>query len=203
MERIVLTGQVRTETGTRAVNRLRRAGFTPAILYGHGEGTTSIQVDSRQLSRLIFDGHHMVTLDLGGKQDEGVLREIQMDSMGQEIIHVDFARIDLDEVIEMLVLIVAEGNAKGAGSGGIIEMVRPSVTVKGKARDIPESITLDVTELGLSDSIKVQDLKLAEGLEIMADPVSPVIICQPPRGVSLDEDGEEAEGGEEAADEAT
>ena len=102
----------------------------------------------------------------------------------------------MDEVVETLVPVETWGTAKGLATGGILDVVHPEVMLRGKARDLPERIEVDVSELLLGESITIAELKLPAGIEATSSPTEPVVIVHQPRGQDA-EDTETAEAPEE------
>ena len=186
MEDTVLNAKAREGTGTRAARRFRADGWVPANLYGHGEANRHFLVREDELESAIRDGHSMVTIDLDGQSGRGLLKEIQYDTFGRRIIHVDFARISLEQVVETSVPLNIVGNAKGVGAGGILDVPRKELPLKGRAMDLPESIELDVSDMGLAAAIRAKDLELPEGVEVLLGADQPIVIVQPPRGMDVD-----------------
>ncbi|MEE8141955.1 MAG: 50S ribosomal protein L25 [Planctomycetota bacterium] len=187
MKRVVIQGQVRDTGGSRAAYRLRKQGWIPANLYGHGLDNVHFQIRAEEISKALYDGHHMITLEMDGSEGTGLVKEIQFDAMGEKILHVDFARVDLEEIIETTVTMELFGNPKGLAAGGILEVPHHELMVRGRARDIPESIRLEVGELLISDSIRVRDVNFPEGVEALLDAEEPVVIIQLPRGTEVAE----------------
>lgn len=176
MEKIVLKGDIRVAAGTRGARRARQAGWVPANLYGHGEPNVNFQVEEVTLRRLVQEGHHMMTLDLGGKQEDGLLKELQFDTYGDIIVHADFARVSLEDVIEVNIPVVLEGLAKGVAQGGVLDILHHEVALRGKARDIPEHITIQVDDLELGQAVRARQLMLPAGVEPLLDPEDPIVI---------------------------
>lgn len=181
METIVLNGKSRPQLGTRHSRGLRQQGLVPAILYGHGQANVAFVVEEKQIAKLVKEGHHMLTLDIEGVREEGLLKEIQFDTYGDHIVHLDFARISLDEVVEVLIPVETVGVAKGVGSGGVLDILRHEIELSGKARLIPEHIRLEVGHLGINEGIRVSDIALPEGVVAVLPPEEIVVIVHPPR----------------------
>ena len=192
MKKFILKGERRQPDGSRAAVRLRREGWIPANVYGHGEENVHLQVSATELTRLVHEGHHMVTLEFDGNSDHGLLKEVQYDPLGGHILHADFTRVSMDEVVEMLVPVEPHGTAKGVSSGGILDVVHPEILLRGKARDLPERIPVEVTRMELADAVRIRDLTLPAGVEAVLSEDEPVLILHPPRGQETDEADEEA-----------
>jgi large subunit ribosomal protein L25 len=180
MEEIVLKGKLRPGSGSADARRIRAEGWTTGNLYGHGEKNVSFVVPQYDLNRLVHEGHHLLHLDFGAVKDVGIMKELQFDTYGDKITHIDFVRVSLDEVIETNVEVRAIGNAKGVASGGTLDIIRHEVPVRGKARDLPEHVDLEVDALGLGDAIRAKDVKLPAGVEILLTPEDAIIVVHAP-----------------------
>jgi large subunit ribosomal protein L25 len=176
MEQIVLKGRGRTAAGSADARRARRDGFVTGILYGHGEANVSFLVPHFDLHRLVHEGHHLLRLEIDGVEDVGILKELQFDTWGDRITHVDFARVSLDEVIETNVEVRTIGSAKGVAQGGTLDIIRHEVPVRGKAGLLPEHIDIEVDALGLEDAIRAKDIVLPAGVELLLEPEEAIII---------------------------
>ncbi|MEM7165248.1 MAG: 50S ribosomal protein L25 [Planctomycetota bacterium] len=190
MEHEVLEGKFRDATGTAAVARLRREGWVPANLYGHGKANVNFQVRQDRLRRLLQEGQHVVVLEVDGETGAGLIKEVQFDTFGDHVIHVDLTRISLDEVVEVNIPIEVQGVPKGVGSGGVLDLAHHEVTVRGKAGLIPDSISVEIAHLEIGDSIRAGELELPEGVEVTLGADESVIIVHAPRGEDEPTDGE-------------
>jgi len=169
-ESVELTTTDRTEHGTRVARRLRKKGFVPAILYGHGEATVSLSLSSDELSKAIRHGARVVDLKQGGKVQKALIRELQWDPMGHDILHADFTRVNIDERITLEVRVEIRGTAPGVTAGGALVQPIHNLTVECSVISVPESIRVNVGELAMDQAIHVRDLKLPEGVTVTNDP---------------------------------
>lgn len=181
MEQIVLKGKVRTGNGTADARRMRLEGYATGNLYGHGEANVSFLVEQLKLNKLAHGGHHLLQLDIDGKMDVGLMKELQFDTYGDRITHVDFLRVSMDEVIESIVEVRTVGTAKGVGQGGTMDIVHHTVSLRGKARDLPEHLDIEVDELALGDSFRVSHLTLPAGVECLLDGEEAIVIVHLPK----------------------
>lgn len=157
-------------TGSRASRKLRKAGRIPAVIYGHKQPVVPISLDAVAARSLLVAGSHLAELDLGSTTETVLIREVQWDHLGREILHVDFARVNREEQVETEVELEFRGDAVGVAEGGVLEAVMRHLTVKCPAGSIPDSIRVDVTGLGLNQTLHVKDLALPEGVVAQADP---------------------------------
>jgi len=161
--------------GSRAMIKIRESGSIPAILYGHGEENVCLTVSLDTVNNLIKHGTKLVTLS-GDINDTALLRAVQWSSMGDYIIHVDFARVSQTETVEVSIPIHLHGEAPGAmSSAGQLRFVTHEVTIRCPAVKIPEFIVCEIGALQLGQSIHVNELKLPEGASAVT-PGSMVIV---------------------------
>lgn len=156
----------RERLGSRYATRDRAAGKLPGVLYGHKQDPVPVNFDRKEAITLIASGEKVFRLDFPGtaNTDENqmvLLKDLQFDYLGTAIIHADFARVDLDERVKTKVHIELTGEAKGLKSAGAI-LVHPTteIVIECKVRDIPESLTIDVTDLDMDQSITADKVKL-------------------------------------------
>jgi len=196
MERTVLKGLPRSAKsyGSVGSSKIRQSGAVPANLYGHGLANVTFTVDGRELRRCLDHGHHLVSLEIDGATDIGLMKEVQFDVFGDHIIHVDFARVDLDEIIVASVELVVLGTAKGVGAGGTLDVAQHEIPVRGKAGDLPEHIEVVVDDLEIGDSIRASDLVLPEGMETTLPPEAAIVIIHAP-AIVVDEEEKVEDGG--------
>lgn len=166
-----LTAEKRERTGSRYARRLRMSGKLPAILYGHGAEPLSLSLDDRQAVRYIHAGEKVFSLDFDGQNETVLLKDIQFNYLGDEIIHVDLARVDLNEMVEVHVHVRLVGDPKGLKAANTT-LVHPmtELTVRCIVTSIPDHVDVNVEELDVGDSIHAGDITLPEGLELISDP---------------------------------
>jgi large subunit ribosomal protein L25 len=157
-------------TGTRVARRLRAQGRVPAIIYGHKQAPVPISLPRETIWEMIKKSVHLAELDLGGTSETVLVRDVQWDHLGKEIIHVDFARVSAEETIETEVRLDVRGLPPGVGEGGVLEQPVHTVSVTCRAGAIPDSIRVDVNGLHLGEGIHVRELVLPEGVTVNADP---------------------------------
>jgi large subunit ribosomal protein L25 len=173
----VLTLQAQTRdprrnqgTGTRAARRLRRAGQVPAIVYGHKQAPVPITVPREEVARLVKRAGHLAELKIGDQTEMVLVKDVQYDYLGKDIIHLDFARVSADERIHTLVRLELHGTAPGTSEGGVLEFLVHSLDVSCLARAIPDVIRVEIGGLHVGDGVHVRDLALPEGVTANADP---------------------------------
>jgi large subunit ribosomal protein L25 len=171
----------------KATKRLRRAGVIPANIYGHGEASIAVQVDTQAFNRLRREHglRNIVSLRLPGKKgmQTVLVRHIQYDSLSGKILHVDFSRVSMQERIEMKVPLHFTGEAPGVKlHSGILLHLLEALPVECKASDIVEAIEVDLSPLTEIDSIiYARDMKLPAGYTLAIDGDDPVVKVTAPR----------------------
>src|SRR5215831_12893105 len=125
-------------TGTRVARRLRKNGRIPAVIYGHKQAVVPVTLSRDDVWRMVKAPGHLAELDLGGTTETVLIRDVQWDHLGKEILHMDFARVSAEEVVETEVPLEFRGTPSGAAAGGIVEHVVHSLTIKCRAAAIPD-----------------------------------------------------------------
>jgi large subunit ribosomal protein L25 len=200
---IDLNATKRTGKGNSPARQLRLKGLVPAVIYGPGKAPEMLSVNSRDLER-VFKGSHTIqvlvnlNIENGGSETRKVMiKDLQTDPVSRQMLHVDFYEIDPSRKIHMKVQVVAKGKAAGVEMGGMIQIIRRELEVLCLPGEIPDTIELDVTGLGIGDSIHVKDIHLEGNLEIPAEVDFTVITCLGKRVEA--EGGEGGEGADEVA----
>jgi large subunit ribosomal protein L25 len=171
-----LNVEVRKSRGTREARRMRRDGKVPAVLYGHGEEAVSLTVGHDDLATVLR--HHSRLVDLkGGVNESALIRSLQWDTFGADVLHVDFARVSADERIEVQVSIELRGTAPGVNDGGVIEHLLHEVTIECLATAIPDRIQVKINGLNKNQHITVGQLEVGEGVKILTDADDIVVQC--------------------------
>ncbi len=181
----VLEVSKRDAQGKRLMRRLRGSGFVPAILYGHGEANVSLSVPRPQLMSTIRRGHKLVDLK-GELSEQALIRAVQWDTYGVDVLHVDFTRVSLGEKVKITVAIELRGEAPGAKEGGVVELVIHDVEIECPVDAIPDKFELRVGNLHLGQSLTLADLPLPEGARLLGDPESIVVHCVTPKASEED-----------------
>jgi len=185
MKSVELKARPRTELGTQAVKRMRAAGRVPAIIYGRSISPQPLEVDAAELEEVL---HHsasenvLVHVKVEGESNSrlAIIKEVQHHPVKGKILHVDFQQVAEEEKVTITVPVEAVGEAAGVKAGGILEHVLFQIEVRAKPRDLPENIQVDVTNLGLGETLHVRDIQPPPGVEILTDPEVPVITIVKP-----------------------
>jgi len=166
MKTLELKGSLRTDLGKKATKALRKAELVPCELYGAGENI-HFAVSEKDLNKLLFTPEvFIVKFDVEGKVFTAVMREVQFHPVTDKPLHVDFFQVTEDKAFEVEVPVKVEGFAIGVQSGGKLAVNLRKLKVKAMMKDLPESLPIDVTKLGLSKSIQVGELSF-DKLELL------------------------------------
>jgi large subunit ribosomal protein L25 len=174
---LLLKAEIREQTGTKAVHKVRMQGKIPAIVYGHKEQPTAISLDEHNFVEGLHHGHRLMDVQIGKKKEKTIVKELQYDHTGKKIIHADLMRVDVSEVIRVTVPIELKGTAQGTHEGGIVEEHTDHLEIECKATEIPESIVVSVKELQVGDTIHAGDIELPAGVKLAGSPETLMVTC--------------------------
>ena len=158
----------RESHGTRASRNLRKEGKVPAVLYGRKKDALPIQVDKQELIEALRKRSRMFELHLETEKDTVLLKELQYDAFGDEIVHADFVRIAMDEVITLEVPIQMKGQPKIEHA--VLEQTLAIVKIECLPKDIPDAVILQVADIQIDQTRTVKDLTVPPGVKILTDP---------------------------------
>ncbi len=171
----VLQVERRTQVGTRAVHKLRKEGKMPAVIYGHKEETLAISVPEKDFREAMQTGTKMFLIRCDDIEQNALLKEIQYDTFGDNVLHVDFIRVAMDEEVTVEVPIELRGNPVGVTQGGVLDQILRTVEVECLPAAIPEKLTLDVSKLETGDNLALKDTELPSGVEIAHDDLNTTV----------------------------
>ncbi len=185
-----LAAELRSDSGSRPAGRLRREGLLPGVVYGLGGDSVSVTVSAHQLGNILSSRtglNTLITLQIGGKDELALARQVQRDVVKGTLIHVDFVRVRADQTIQAEVRLNLLGAPEGVSQGGMLEQLMHSLTVEGKPGQLPTEIEHDVTALVLGDQLRVGDLALPAGVLVTNDPDELIAMISVPRGLEAGE----------------
>jgi large subunit ribosomal protein L25 len=206
-----MTASMRQDFGKGASHRLRKSGFTPAILYGGKKDSVALSLDEKALTRALINLHGqnvVVNLHIEGEKGKKthhvLIKDVQKDPVTDTLVHVDFFEIPLDQEITLEVQVKYTGKAKGVDMGGILNITAHTVKIKGLPLDIPDEIVIDVTPLDLGgQGFFCKDLDIPENVTLEEDPERSCVSVVAPKAVVEEVEEElEAEEGEAEGEEA-
>lgn len=175
--------------GTRTARRLRKAGSIPAVLYGHGEENVCLAVPAEEMEAVVRHGAHLVSLR-GGVNQQAIVRDLQWDTWGTHVLHVDFARVSAHEKVEVQLPVELRGEAPGLKQGGIVEQLLHEVALECRADDIPESVEVNINELNLDESVTLGQLEIPATARVVGNPEDVVVQCVEPAVAPAEEEAE-------------
>ena len=168
--------QLREKLGSRYTARIRKEGFVPAVVYGHKQGPVHVQVSSEELIPLLRQKAHLINIKVDDKSEHCVVKDMQWDYLGDNIIHIDFERVNLSEKVTMEVDVEFVGEPKALNeAGAFLDTVRNKLNLSCRADSIPERIEVNISELTTEKSITIADLDLPSGVEALSDPEKVVV----------------------------
>ncbi|SFI80788.1 50S ribosomal protein L25 [Planctomicrobium piriforme] len=184
---VKVTGKSRDKLGTATARRIRQQGLVPCNVYGHKQDAASIVMDADMVNSLVRSGARVVDLDVGGKSEKALIKDVQWDTFSSYIMHVDFLRVDVDERVKIDVPLQLKGTAPGVAAGGVLEIPHHHVTIECLAIEVPDFILVRVAHLNVGDAVHVSDLQdLPEGVKVLNAPemvlvhvIEPKVVLEP------------------------
>lgn len=205
MKTVVVKGQKRNSLGKKEAKQLRSQELVPSVLYGAGE-PIHFAVPFSEMRQLVYTpGVFLVDVDIEGAIYTAIMQDVQWHAVEEQILHVDFLKIEEGKKIKIDLPVKITGLAKGIKAGGKLKINLRRLKVKALAKDLPDTIDINVTKLGIGQSIKVGDLALKniEILDKKSNVVVAVTITRAAKGAvgAVIEEEDEVEG--PAADETS
>lgn len=188
MKSVDLKAYPRTSVRRDAVKKVRSAGRIPAVIYGaHLDTTSSLEVVEKDFEKLLKQSvseNLLVDLAVDGAGTHlALVQDVQHHPLSGKVLHIDFHDVSPTEKVSVQVPVETTGEAIGVKrDGGKLEHVVFKLKVRALPKDLPEFLQIDVTEMSAGDTIHVHELKLPEGVEVMANPGIPVVSVIKPRG---------------------
>lgn len=177
MLQVDIAANKRADFGKGAARSLRRAGRTPAVLYGPGIEPQTLSLETHAFTQALFAVHRrnaVINLEVKDGSDSRIhhviTREIQTDPVKDNVLHADFYLISLDESLTFRVPLRYKGKARGVELGGELSITRRNISLKGKALDIPDHIEIDVAPMGSNSTLTCSEVALPPGVELADKP---------------------------------
>jgi large subunit ribosomal protein L25 len=180
----VLKAALRSGAGTCPARALRVKGLVPAVLYGAGRQTSTLQMERTVIEAALVHGDRLVTLSIDGAdpaERQAMIKEIQYAPVSHRPIHVDFQEVRADQTIVVKVKVLLRGTPAGAASGGVTNAVLRELEVECLPVDIPEEFRLDISALQIGDVIRAKEVKLPAGVKLVAAEEAVVVALEAPR----------------------
>src|SRR3954463_1282849 len=170
--------KVREEFGSRVSRRLRKTGQVPGVVYGAPDGSCiNFAADQRELRRILVGAGALIDLKVDGDTRPVILKDMQLHPVRGDLVHVDFVQVRLDEKIQTTVALHAEGgdDAPGVKEGGVLELPTHTLNIEALPTAIPDEITVDVSGLGMTETMHLSALTPPEGVTFLDDPEETII----------------------------
>ena len=194
-----LKAERRDISGTKAMRKLRANGGLPGVLYGKGAENINLSFKYADIEKLVRDASHVVELEVSGDKMPALVRGLQRDFLGDNLHHIDFIRISLDEKVKLKLPLKFLGTPRGAAHGGLLEVMRGEVEVLCPASNIPRYVEVEVAGLEVEESVKLKDLNIPEGAELIGNPETIAVKCAQARRAAALTAAEEAQATASAA----
>jgi large subunit ribosomal protein L25 len=169
MSNVVFSAKTRTDFGSAKSARLRKQGRVPGVIYGKG-ASTAIDLDSRELAASLrsISESTIVKIDVDGMTHDAFVKSTQRNIQDGNILHVDFYEIEMGKLLRARVSVHISGNPVGVRDGGILETPLHDIEVECFPKDLPERVNVDISNLGVNQSIHVRDLALGDGVKLIS-----------------------------------
>ncbi|SFF03484.1 LSU ribosomal protein L25P [Alteribacillus iranensis] len=191
----VLDANTRENLQRSETRSLRLQGYVPAVLYGKETKSTPVAVPSIEFIKTLREvgRNGIIELEVSGKKHKVIVHDMQVDPIKDHLVHIDFFEVDLKSEMEAEVAVNLVGESPGEKDGGVLSPLLYNVTVSALPADIPEEITVDISDLQIGDSIQVADLSSGEGYKITNEPEETVVTILPPDQEVVEDDTETEE----------
>src|SRR5918911_3608669 len=190
-ENVSLQGEKREGRGKNDARRLRAQGMVPAVLYGDGEGESAVlAVPAKVVDYTLthVGDNALYDLRLNDRKDlTARVVDVQRNPVTGKLMHVDLAPVNMRERIVVTVPLAITGEAPGVVEGGVLDQVTYEVEIESLPGDIPQEVTLDVSDLGLNENLTLADVSLPEGVTLVSDPEEIAVTVTPPTEVTEEE----------------
>lgn len=205
MKEIALAASPRTSVGKGSARRTRRAGSIPAVVYGPEIESLPIAVEERAFRTAMKSaggGSAIFNLEVDGKRNKVIIRELQRDPVTSKITHIDFHAISMTKPLHLSIPVHCVGTARGVKTeGGIMQTTMRELEISCLPSDIPEYVEVDVTDLGIGDSVHVRDLSITKA-QILSEERRTVVVISAPTVMKVEAPVEEEAVAEEEAEAA-
>lgn len=186
---ITVTAEARESRGKNEARRLRARGLTPAIVYGVGSDPVAVAVSPREVTQILRGGHNTIfNLDVQGTGAPVMIVDWQTEPIRGTLLHIDMKRIDLTKRLHVKVPVHTVGDPKGVKlQGGLHELITREIEIECLPDEIPENFTIEVTELGIGQSIRASDIPLTGSMRLLTPADSVVSHVISVRAEAVDE----------------
>ena len=175
METQQLQVKIKEDTGSLKARKHRVSGLIPAILYGHKQESMMFLLNEKEFSTVLNTEAKMVNLKWNGSEEITLIKDVQFDTFGRKILHVDFVRIALTEKVATHVPVVLYGTSQGVKEGGILDHALKEIEIECLPTEIPKNIRINISELAIGNTIHISDLELPANAKVLGNPDAIVV----------------------------
>lgn len=183
MQSVSITGKERAKTGKTAANSFRREGLVPCVLYSKSENI-QFNASPAELKSLVYTPDFKVAdIDINGKNYRCILKELQFHPVTDQLIHIDFLKLEKGASIKIEVPLKLEGNAVGVKSGGKLTQRLRTLRIKTTPEAMVSELKLDISALDLGQNMRVRDIQVPNGVEIINAAATPIVSIEVTRAL--------------------
>lgn len=175
METQQLQVEIRKDTGSLKARKNRKSGLIPAILYGHKQENLKLLLNEKEFAKALDTDVKMVNLTWNGTEEIAIIKDVQFDTFGKKILHVDFVRIALTEKVTTHVPIVLYGTSQGVKAGGILDHAMKEIEIECLPTEIPKNIRINISELAIGNTVHISDIELPANAKALGNPDAIVV----------------------------
>ena len=187
----VLNVSNREALGTSNTRRLRKTGHIPAILYGHGQDCVNLTIPANEVASAIRHGTKVIDI-VGAATDSVLIREVQWDPFGSEILHVDLTRVSADETVAVTLVVELRGEAPGLKQGGVVDHHLHEIEIECPAGEIPDRLSVSINNLNLGESVTAGDVEIPGSATLITPDDQIIVQCIEPAEEAGEDDGAES-----------
>lgn len=205
MSQVVIKARERNIRGSSGSRRLRRAGRIPAVMYNRSGNSVPLDLDALEFTNGVkgISESTIVKVDVNGNVHEAFVKSTQRNITDGKVVHVDFYEIEQGVAVRTRIALHLEGTPQGVRDGGVMEFPLHEVEVECLPKDLPEGFSIDVSSLGVNQSIHVRDLALGEAIKVLSNPDQVVVLVKFTKAETVvEEEAAAAEASEAPAAEA-
>lgn len=192
MESVIITGELRSQFGKKANKSLRKEGKIPAILYG-GDQVDHFTTTIRDVKHLVYTpDFKLAEIQVDGKVSKAILKEIQFHPVTDEIVHIDFLRLQENTEIKVEIPVNFRGVSPGVKAGGKLIQSLRKIKIKTTPEKLIDALIVDISNVELGGAVRVRELDIVEGIEVINDGAIPIAIVEVPRVLKTEEEAEAA-----------
>lgn len=158
---------LKKDCGSRLARRYRKSGLIPAILYGHKQENVMFLLSKKEFSMAFDMGAKMVNLKWDGSEETALIKDVQFDTFGKEILHIDFIRVSLTEKVNTRIPIILYGTSPGVKDGGVLDHAMKEVEIECLPTEIPENLRVSISDLAIGQTLHIKDLELPPNIKVL------------------------------------